>query len=134
METPTRDRLRKKLNKKKGTNQTPSNENNIFDMLNQVNQILKQNPEMVSRVNKCVSTIVDNKDLMSKLTSEIQSNIEAGSDSDSDSDSESTQKMLLPAPVESKSESPSQIDGQSQIVLSNLSIEQPAADSNESKQ
>ena len=134
METPTRDRLRKKLNKKKGTSAKTSNENNIFDMLNQVNQILKQNPEMVSRVNKCVSTIVENKDLMSKLTSEIQSNIEADSDSDSDSDSESTQKMLLPTPAESKSDGQSQIDSQSQIVLSNLSIEQPAADSNESKQ
>ena len=130
METPTRDRLRKKLNKKKGTSSPkPSNENNIFDMLNQVNQILKQNPEMVSKVNKCVSTIIENKDLMTKLTSEIQTNIQGESDSESDSDSgpesEVSQRLLPP---------PGQSPGQDQIVLSNLSIDSPDAESNESKQ
>ena len=51
-------------------------ENSIFEMLNQVNRILKENPAMVHKVNKCVSSIIDNKDLMTTLASEIKNNIE----------------------------------------------------------
>jgi hypothetical protein len=71
-ETPIKDRLKKKLNKKKNEQ---TDENNLFDMLNQVSQVLKNNPEMVSKVNKCVSNIIQNKDLMDKLSSEIKDNI-----------------------------------------------------------
>jgi hypothetical protein len=89
MERPTRDRLKKKLNKKKNVPvETPPDDNNIFDMLSQVNKILKENPEMVTKVNKCVANIIDNKDLMTKLTEQIQTNIQQD---DSSSDTEETE-------------------------------------------
>ena len=90
-------RLKKKLNKKKGLPPPPpDDDNNIFNMLNQVNAILKKNPELVSKVNKCVSNIIENKDLMTKLTTEIQNNIQCDPELDSDpergSDSDSEQE------------------------------------------
>ena len=88
MERPTRDRLKKKLNKKKNVPDATPDDNNIFDMLSQVNKILKENPEMVTKVNKCVANIIDNKDLMAKLTTEIQTNIQQD---DSNSDTEETE-------------------------------------------
>ena len=64
METSkTKRRLKKKLN--------APEEVNIFDMLNQVNQLLKQNPDMLKQVNKCVSGIIDNPTMMASLTSQI---------------------------------------------------------------
>ena len=79
----TKERLRKKLNKKKkkdspGTQDaTPGtvDEDSLFTMLNQVNKMLKTNPEMVKKVSKCVNSIFENKDLMSSLVSEIESNV-----------------------------------------------------------
>ena len=44
-------------------------------MLGKVSEILKQNPEMLQKVNKCVSNIIDNKDLMDKLSSQIKDNM-----------------------------------------------------------
>lgn len=78
----TKDRLRKKLKNKKesrtGKKDTSSetvDEDNLFNMLNQVNQMLKQNPNMVKKVSKCVNSIFENKDLMKSLVSEIESNV-----------------------------------------------------------
>ena len=88
MESKTKSRLRKKLDKKKKPDESTSEDQSIFDMLNQVNKILKQNPEMISKVNKCVSSVIGNQDLMTKLTEEIQNNIGKQPYSDSDSDSE----------------------------------------------
>ena len=78
----TKDRLRKKLKNKKESRSgkkdvTPDkiDEDNLFNMLNQVNQMLKQNPNMVKKVSKCVNSIFENKDLMSSLVSEIETNV-----------------------------------------------------------
>jgi len=74
----TKERLRKKLLKKgkKLNNSTEEeSETDLFKMLNQVNKMLKENPNMVKKVSKCVSSIFENKDLMSTLTSEIGSKI-----------------------------------------------------------
>ena len=46
-------------------------ESSLFSMLNKVNHMLKQNPEMIKKVSKCVNNVFDNKDLMSSLVSEI---------------------------------------------------------------
>jgi hypothetical protein len=99
--------LRKKLNKKradKGLEELEEvNDDSIFNMINQVNKTLKENPEMVKKISKCINNVFDNKDLMSSLISEVETNIvnNPGSDSDSgDSDSEnqiletSTEKEL----------------------------------------
>lgn len=71
METPVRDRLKRKVNK----NEASASEPNIFDMLAQVNEILKKNPDMVNKVNRCVSSIIDNTDIMSKISSEIKDSV-----------------------------------------------------------
>jgi tryptophanyl-tRNA synthetase len=78
----TKDRLRKKLKNKKesrtgkkDTSPETVDEDNLFNMLNQVNQMLKQNPNMVKKVSKCVNSIFENKDLMQSLVSEIESNV-----------------------------------------------------------
>ena len=79
--TTTKDRLRKKLNNKKnkrtGKESTPEkvDEESLFTMLNQVNQMLKTNPNMIKKVSKCVNSIFENKDLMSSLVSEIENNV-----------------------------------------------------------
>jgi hypothetical protein len=70
--TPTKDRLKKKVNKKNGVEKS---EDNIFDMLTKVSEVLKNDPVIVQKVNKCVAQLIDNKELMASLTKEIQSNI-----------------------------------------------------------
>ena len=99
--------LRKKLNKNradKGLEELEQvDDDSIFNMINQVNKTLRENPEMVKKISKCINNVFDNKDLMSSLISEVETNIvnNPGSDSDSgDSDSEnqiletSTEKEL----------------------------------------
>ena len=97
--------LRKKLNKKradKGLEELEEvNDDSIFNMINQVNKTLKENPEMVKKISKCINNVFDNKDLMSSLISEVETNIvnNPGSDSgDSDSENQiletSTEKEL----------------------------------------
>jgi len=86
--TPVKDRLAKKI-KKRGNptkNDPDPDEPNIFEMLGKVNELLKQNPEMLTKVNKCVSNIIDNKDLMEKLSSQIKENITLNDPSDPETD------------------------------------------------
>jgi hypothetical protein len=62
-------------------NETPDESgNNIFEMLNQVNKLLKQNPDMLKHVNKCVSGIIDNPEIMETLTAQINKNITLSSE------------------------------------------------------
>jgi len=97
--------LRKKLNKKradKGLEELEQvDDDSIFNMINQVNKTLRENPEMVKKISKCINNVFDNKDLMSSLISEVETNIvnNPGSDSgDSDSENQiletSTEKQL----------------------------------------
>ena len=88
-----KEQLRKKLNKKraeKGLEDIEQvNDDSIFNMINQVNKTLKENPEMVKKISKCINNVFDNKDLMSSLISEVETNIVNNPDSDSESESES---------------------------------------------
>lgn len=86
MDSSTKTRLKKKLKDKKNkrtgvSGSLPSfeddGEESLFNMLNQVNQMLKQNPDMVKKVSKCVNSIFENKDLMNSLVSEIEQNVES---------------------------------------------------------
>ena len=92
MDNKTKERLRKKLNKKKGNTIAEtsfSEENNVvMDMLNSMNKMLRENPEMVHKVSKCVSNIIDNKNLMETLTNEIKNNLEPNQDQTLDNNSE----------------------------------------------
>jgi len=79
---PQKERLRKKLKDKKNKrNGVPPelgnvDEETLFTMLNQVNKMLKENPNMVKKVSKCVNSIFENKDLMSSLVNEIETNVQ----------------------------------------------------------
>ena len=70
----TKNRLRKKL-KNKNPKKPDVDEDNLFNMLNEVNKMLKQNPNMVKKVSKCINNIFENKELMSSLVSEIEINV-----------------------------------------------------------
>jgi len=100
MEISARERLRQKLQKKKknrekGKDKTGvtgltgidsldnPDEGNIFDMISQVQSILKSNPEMISKVNSCVNSLMGNQELMNQLTSSLSSQtLESNSDSE----------------------------------------------------
>jgi hypothetical protein len=94
--------LRKKLNKKradKGLEELEQvDDDSIFNMINQVNKTLRENPEMVKKISKCINNVFDNKDLMSSLISEVETNIVNNPGSDSDSENQiletSTEKQL----------------------------------------
>jgi hypothetical protein len=82
----TKERLRKKLKNKNPSTVDGSDkidEDNLFTMLNQVNKMLKQNPNMVKKVSKCVNSIFENKELMESLVSEIQTNVTPDQDPES---------------------------------------------------
>ena len=78
-----RQKLKSKLRKKKeerllGASSSPFEENfnagetDIVKMMENVNKILKTNPQMVKQVSKCVSNVMGNKDLMEKLMGQLQ--------------------------------------------------------------
>jgi hypothetical protein len=85
----TRDRLKKKLKKKKdqrtgkssNTAKTgiPELDNveggDIFQMIQQVQNMLKTNPDLVTKVSSCINSVMNNTDVMQKLTTEIEQTI-----------------------------------------------------------
>ena len=88
-----RDQLRKKLNKKradKGLEEVEPtiDDDSIFNMINQVNKTLKENPEMVKKISKCINNVFDNKDLMSSLINEVETNIINTQESDDEPEPE----------------------------------------------
>jgi len=81
-----KEQLRKKLNRKKvASGETPLpdvpdmdkllNDDSILNMINQVNIALRENPSMIKKIGKCINNVFDNKDLMSSLINEVQTNI-----------------------------------------------------------
>jgi hypothetical protein len=85
-----KEQLRKKLNKQrkeKGQEEVQyANEDSILNMINQVNKTLKENPEMIKKISKCINNVFENKDLMSSLISEVESNVVNNEHSESESD------------------------------------------------
>ena len=79
METPTKDRLKKKLKKKQieaGTFQPePEQDVDIFKMISQVQSILKTNPELVSKVSSCVNSLMTNPEIMQQLSTQIEKTV-----------------------------------------------------------
>jgi hypothetical protein len=74
METPVRDRLKKKSKKKQGpvSENDDSGEPDIFAMMSQVTKMLKENPEIINKVNKMVSGVMNNKELIESLATQFQ--------------------------------------------------------------
>jgi len=104
----TKNRLRKKLNKKNKeikpigaepstSNPSGLNEDSLFNMINQVNKILKQNPNMVKKVSSCVNNIFENKDLLNSIVSQIEKEVPVGNNENGSEseDSESVQDQTL---------------------------------------
>jgi len=135
-----KEQLRKKLNKQRKENGLEDieqvNDDSIFNMINQVNKTLKENPEMVKKISKCINNVFDNKDLMSSLISEVETNIVNNPDSDSDSDSENNTNTNVTVEV------PGQVDQDvgnmgptGDIILETSSEKElPDAAGNDSKQ
>jgi ribosomal protein L30/L7E len=59
----------------------------IEGMFNQVNMMLKSNPEMVKKVSKCVKSIFKNDELIAGLVNEIKDNVEVEEEDSGDDDS-----------------------------------------------
>ena len=88
MDPDARKKLKAKLRKKKeertqGTkvtleklmnsaNGTGGEETDIMKMMENVNRILQSNPQMVQQVSKCVSNVINNKQLMESLAGQLQ--------------------------------------------------------------
>ena len=128
-----KEQLRKKLNKKraeKGLEDIEQvNDDSIFNMINQVNKTLKENPEMVKKISKCINNVFDNKDLMSSLISEVETNIVNNPDSDSDSESENNTNTNVTVEV------PGQVDQDVGTILETSSEKELLdAAENDSKQ
>ena len=77
MET-NKEKLRKKINLKKNQRAAantvlpefspPKSEEDFLSMMDQVNKVMKTNPQLVQQVSKCVSKVMGNKDLMDSLS------------------------------------------------------------------
>ena len=73
-----KDRLRKKIKSKKSQrkpNAKPDidleSSGDLMGMLSQVNSMLKNNPDMIKKVSKCVNNIMKDQSLVETLTSQI---------------------------------------------------------------
>jgi len=71
MENKTKNRLKKKLQQKNGESSQSIENDGLFNMLNDVNKILKGNPEMVKKVSKCVNDIMSNQNLMESIVKQL---------------------------------------------------------------
>ena len=76
METnPTKERLKKRLNKRneaKGIPTEPQEDQDLLNMISQVQKMLKTNPELVNKVSSCVNNLMGNQELMEKLNKEFE--------------------------------------------------------------
>jgi len=80
-----KEKLRQKLRKKRNQRTNASEKNtigedmlgepNILKMMENVNKILKTNPQMVQQISKCVSNVMNNKDLMNSLAGQLENQI-----------------------------------------------------------
>ena len=117
----------------KNNTQDMFTEGNLNDMMNQVNEMLKKNPDMVKKVSKCVNSIFENESLINNLVSEINTGI-VDVESDSDSDSEISFSDFIRS---KNAENVNELKNQSKKpvnLLSNESFDSNLAESNESKQ
>jgi predicted transcriptional regulator len=65
----------------------------IVSMMRQVNKILQTNPQMVKQISKCVSNVMENKEIMESLTSQLNQTLPSNSEGESSAavEKESTQ-------------------------------------------
>ena len=81
--SPTKERLKKRLKKRNQENGLPSTDkqedNDLLKMLSQVQKMLKTNPELINKVSNCVNNLMGNKELINSLNQEFQNQQESDS-------------------------------------------------------
>lgn len=85
-----REKLRAKLRKKRESRKNgttdpvdPFNgETDIMKMMESVNKILKSQPQMVQKISKCVSNVMNNKELMDSLAKQLETQVTLESNSE----------------------------------------------------
>jgi len=86
-----REKLRAKLRKKRDSRKngaTPetvdpfNGEMDLMKMMENVNKILKSQPQMVQKISKCVSNVMNNKDLMDSLAKQLETQVTLESNSE----------------------------------------------------
>jgi hypothetical protein len=100
------EKIRKKKEARSGANMDPFNgETDISKMMENVNKILKTNPQMVKQISKCVTSIMKNSDLMESLTNQLSkenlNDLEKELQTDQTLETKSPQEDLDDSPNES---------------------------------
>jgi len=81
--TTARERLRSKLKQKKNarsksslnTEEPKEESGDLFQMISQVQSMLKTNPGMVNKVSSCINSLMSNPNMMQQLSSEIETTL-----------------------------------------------------------
>jgi len=85
MDPEVKEKLHKKLRNKReqrrNNRQTPplpsiDTEQDFFKMMENVNKILKTNPQMIQQISNCMSNVLGNKDLMNTITGQLEKEIQ----------------------------------------------------------
>jgi hypothetical protein len=88
-------KLKKKREERKGAQVPPpdpfNGETDFMSMMDNVNKILRTNPQMVQQISKCVSNVMGNKDLMESLTGQLEKELKVHEDQTFESKSEGEQ-------------------------------------------
>ena len=85
-----KEKLKAKLRKKREARKNGNNSSDIFSgetgifsgetdilkMMDQVNKLLKTNPQMVQQISKCVSNVMNNQGLMESLSGQLEKQIQ----------------------------------------------------------
>ena len=84
------DRMNKGSSQPEASNFTETD--NILKMMEQVNKILKTNPELVKQVSKCVGEVMNDKNLMESLAEKINIQDQTLDNNTDDDETEATSK------------------------------------------
>jgi hypothetical protein len=71
MNKPTNNKKNKRPKSSRSVPKGPIDPTNLNDMISQVHNLLKNDPEMVKKVSKCVNGIFENKELMESLVKQV---------------------------------------------------------------
>ena len=78
-------KLREKTARRKPKSKESASENvvpddlNLMQMMERVQEMLKSNPQMMQQINTCVSNVMNNKELMESLASQVQTQVQTNS-------------------------------------------------------
>ncbi len=71
------EKLKEKIKEKRSQRtKKPNMDNDLMKMMEQVTSVLKTNPQMVQQISKCVSSVMNNKELMDSLAGQLEQQIQ----------------------------------------------------------